>query len=96
MSTASLPSYIAPSLNRIPAYTAEPQAFEQRIALGDRLHPRPAGSFVKQSKSGDMVLRLSAQNENTLPVYGSGGCLEGTVELTKTDGVRSVEIKVSI
>lgn len=50
---------------------------------------------MKESKSGDARLRLSAQEDNaTLPVYGSGGCVEGTVEMTKTDGVMSVEVKV--
>lgn len=95
MSTLSLPSLAPPSINATPAYTAEPQDFEQRIALADRLRPRPAGNFVKNSKKGEVSLRLNAQEEDAiLPVYGSGGLVEGTVQLAKTEGVTSVEVKV--
>lgn len=95
MSTLSLPSLAPPSINATPAYTAEPQDFEQRIALADRLRPRPAGNFVKNSKKGEVSLRLNAQEEDAiLPVYGSGGLVEGTVQLAKTEGVTSVEVKI--
>ncbi|PPQ75815.1 hypothetical protein CVT24_002677 [Panaeolus cyanescens] len=96
MSTLSLSSYAPPSINATPAYTAEPQDFEQRIALADRLRPRPAGNFIiKNSKKGEVTLRLNAQEEDAvLPVYGSGGLVEGAVELAKTDGVTSVEVKI--
>lgn len=95
MSTASLPSYVAPSFDRTPSYSAEPHEYEQRIALADRLRPRPSGNFVKESKNGGVKLRLSAQEDNlALPVYGSGGRVEGTVELTKPSSVGSVEVKV--
>lgn len=77
-------------------YSAEPHQYEQRIALADRLRPRPSGNFVKKSKNGDARLRLNAQEDGVaLPTYGSQGCVEGTVELSKTDGVTSVEVKVS-
>jgi hypothetical protein len=33
-------------------------------------------------------------DDASLPVYGSGALVEGTVELTKTEGVNSVEVKV--
>ncbi|KAF8903178.1 hypothetical protein CPB84DRAFT_1814790 [Gymnopilus junonius] len=85
MSTVSLPSYVAPSLNRIPSYSAEPGDFEHRIALGDRFRIRPTGIFVKESKGGGVKLRLSSQEENI--------ALPGVVELSKPEGVTSVEIE---
>lgn len=96
MSTVSLPSYIAPSLNRIPSYTAEPGNFEHRIALGDRLRIRPSGNFIKESKGGGVRLRLSSQEENiALPLYGASDVVEGVVELSKPEGVTSVEVQES-
>lgn len=95
MSTTTLPVYNEPLFNRTPSYSVEPGQHEQRIALYDRLRPRPSGEFVKQSKSGDVSLRLVAQEDNvSLPVYGNGGCVEGTVNLNKTEGISSVEVKV--
>lgn len=99
MSTTSLPSYAPPSLasssyTRIPSYTAEPRAFEQRLAL-NRAHPRPSGEFTKQSRSGGVGLRFLAQErDTTLPVYGNAGVIEGVVEIAKPEGVHSVEVKV--
>ncbi|KAF8630957.1 hypothetical protein AX17_005313 [Amanita inopinata Kibby_2008] len=96
-SAVGLPSYVAaPSLTRAPTYSAEPQEHEQRIALNDdRLRSRPLGSFVKETKSGGVRLVLSAQVDNAaLPVYGLGGRVEGRLELSKTEGVTSVEVKV--
>lgn len=94
MSTTSLPSYVAPSFTRIPSYTAEPQAYEQRLAL-NRLQPRPTGDFVKSSKNGGVSLRLSAQESNaSLPIYGCGSAIEGTVALTKPEGISLVEVKI--
>ncbi|PPQ92855.1 hypothetical protein CVT25_004343 [Psilocybe cyanescens] len=95
MSTASLPSYIAPSLHNTPSYSAEPHQYEQRLAFADRARPRPSGDFVKESKGGGVRLRLTAQDDNaTLPIYGSSDAVEGTVELTKTEAVTSVEVKI--
>ncbi|KAJ7094520.1 hypothetical protein B0H15DRAFT_829880 [Mycena belliarum] len=100
MSTASLPSYVAPdplqpSFSRTPSYSAEPGLFEQRLALNARLLPRHTGDFVKTSKGGGVKLRLTAQeNKIDLPVYGSGGMVEGTVELTKTENISTVEVEV--
>lgn len=94
MSTVSLPSYVAPSLTT-PSYSAEPHESEQRIALAERSYPRPSGIFVKSSKKGDARLRLNAQEDNIeLPVYGSQGCVEGTIELSKTEHITSVEAKI--
>jgi len=95
MSTLSLPSYAAPALQRTPTYSAEPQDHEQRIALADRLRPRPSGNFVKQSKGGGVRLCLNAQDDKAeLPVYAQNGNVEGNVELSKTEGVTSVEVKI--
>ncbi|KAI0769031.1 hypothetical protein BD413DRAFT_87163 [Trametes elegans] len=94
MSTTSLPSYVAPSFTRIPSYSAEPHEYEQRLALTRPLR-RPVGNFVKQSKGGHVSLRLSAQDDNvSLPVYGVGAAVEGTVSLSKADGVTAVEVKI--
>lgn len=98
MSTTSLPSYNARhSQPRIPSYSAEPQAFEQRLAWSSRnTAHRPTAEFVKQSKGGIVSLHLKDQEHNvTLPVYGCGAVISGTVDLAKTDGVTAVEIKVS-
>lgn len=95
MSTTSLPSYVAPpTFARSPTYSAEPHAFEQRLAL-NRPAQRPAGSFVKQSKN--VSLRLYAQDDNaSLPVYGCGATVEGAVTLSKMEGVTAVDVKVRL
>ncbi|KAJ3783550.1 hypothetical protein GGU10DRAFT_50560 [Lentinula aff. detonsa] len=94
MSTSSLPSYyLAPNLSRTPAYTEEPQEYEQRIALSDRLRPGHPGIFVKQSKHGEARLTLNAQ-DGQIPNYGSGGIINGTIDVAKTENVTSIEIKV--
>jgi hypothetical protein len=97
MATAHLPSYAEPfdSFSRTPSYSAEPGLYEQRLALNARSLPQPTGSFLKSSKHGDVKLRLAAQEDKLdLPVYGAGSVVEGVVELTKTDSISSVEIKV--
>jgi hypothetical protein len=99
MSTTSLPSYIAPPASAFPptpTYTAEPQASEQRIAHNPALRLRPSSEFTKQSKAGGIALRLLSQEENiSLPVYGIGDVVDGIVDITKTDGVHAVDVKVS-
>lgn len=98
MSTANLPNYeseLANPLNRAPSYSVEPNDFERRIALADRLRTRPTGTFVKESKGGGVRLRLKAQEDNIqLPVYGVADHVSGTVELSKTESVTCVEVKV--
>jgi hypothetical protein len=45
-----------------------------------------------------VILRLNAQLEEDnleVPVYGLGGQVTGTVELSKTKAVQSVEVKAS-
>ncbi|KAH7876132.1 uncharacterized protein C8R40DRAFT_1169780 [Lentinula edodes] len=94
MSTASLPSYyLAPNLSHTPAYTEEPQEHEQRIALSDRLRSRNSGTFVKQSRNGEARLTLNAQN-GPIPTYGSGGIIDGTIDIAKTENITSIDIKV--
>ena len=95
MSTTSLPSYVAPpAFARTPTYSAEPHAFEQRLAL-NRPAQRPAGSFVKQSKT--VSLCLYAQEDNvSLPVYGCAAAVEGAVTLLKVEGVTAVDVKVRV
>ena len=94
MSTTSLPSYAAPDLASIPSYTAEPQAYEQRLAL-NILRARPSGEYTKTSKGGGISLRLYDQDERAaLPTYGHGTPIEGSVEIAKPEGVHAVEVKV--
>lgn len=101
MSTATnviLPGYPTPSSHiHSPTYTAAPQAHEYRIAYNARLNPnRSPLEFVKQAKNGGVSLRLSGQDDQvTLPVYGYGASVEGTLDVHKRDGITSVEIQVS-
>ena len=98
MSAPGLPAYRPTTLARSPAspvYTPEPQAYEQRLAL-NRIRERPSTEFVKQSKTGGISLRLSEQADNaSLPVYGCGDSVEGTVELAKPESATSVDVRVS-
>lgn len=94
MSTTSLPSYVAPDLTRTPSYTAEPQAYEQRLAL-NVLRARPAGEFTKHSRGGGVSLRLFDQDDNAeLPVYGHAASIDGVVQIARPEGVQAVEVKV--
>jgi len=97
MSASSLPAYRPPSFARSPAspvYTPEPQAYEQRLAL-NRIRERPSTEFVKQSKTGGVSLRLSEQEDNaSLPVYGCGDSVEGTIDLAKPESASGVEVRV--
>ncbi|KAJ7755795.1 hypothetical protein B0H16DRAFT_1371685 [Mycena metata] len=57
--------------------------------------PAATGVFTTVSKHGDATLRLTAQHDNIdLPVYDIAGVVAGTVELTKTDHIVTVEVKV--
>ncbi|KAA1469675.1 hypothetical protein DENSPDRAFT_835329 [Dentipellis sp. KUC8613] len=94
MSSVSLPSYAPPDLGRIPSYTAEPQSHERRIAHA-LAYRRPSADFVKQSKLGGVSLHLSAPaGGSSLPVYGTRGPVEGTLELTKIEGLAYVAVKI--
>ena len=100
MSFSGLPSYaetsVIPSIeNGTPAYTAEPQPHEQRIGQNGLL-TRLSGEFVKQTKNGAVTLRLLSQKRDArLPTYGlAGQVLEGTVIVSKPEGITSVDVKV--
>ena len=91
---AGPPSYANLAPIPIPSYTAEPQLDEYRLAVHHR-RIRPSGDFVKHSKNGGFSLRLIGQEEDaSQPVYGNGGSVEGTVNVSKPEGVLSVEVKV--
>ncbi|KAH7927817.1 hypothetical protein BV22DRAFT_1060350 [Leucogyrophana mollusca] len=97
MSTASLPGYPAPSPQlHTPSYTASPQPHEYRLAMNGRLRPnRSPGEFIKQGKNGGVSLRLVGQDDHaSLPVYGYGAAVKGTVEISKPEGITSVEVKI--
>ena len=89
---ANPPAY---SFARTPSYSSEPHEYEQRLAMVGRIRPRPMGNVVKSSKSGDVRLTLSAQESDTTAVYGRQSIVEGAVELSKPENIKSVEIKVS-
>jgi len=82
----------------LPTYHREPNDSEQRLA--HHLHgagPRPVGNFVKSSRNGGVALRLHGQDVNaSLPEYGRGASVEGTVELNgkNLDSIQSVEVKI--
>lgn len=95
MSTTSLPSYLGPTHNSTPSYSAEPGQNERRLALTERHVAQPTGTFVKQTKNGDVTLSLTGQHDNIeLPVYGSGADIEGKVEIAKLEGITKVEVQV--
>ncbi|KAF8133724.1 hypothetical protein EV363DRAFT_1566582 [Boletus edulis] len=97
MPDARLPEYAPPPSQLLsPTYTATPRAHEYRLALNPRLRPnRPLRSFVKQTKSGNVSLRLIDQDDQVaLPVYCLGASVQGTAEINKTEGVTSVEVQV--
>jgi len=60
--------------------------------------PRPpGGEFVKESKGGNLRLRLYRQSDNaTVPVFGIRGHVEGTLELSKPKGLVFVAVRVRI
>ena len=99
MYTASLPEYAAPPSQLFsPSYTAIPRTHEYRLAHNPHLRPdRPPRSFVKQTKSGNVSLRLVGQDDRvSLPTYGLAASVQGTVEIGKTEGITSVEVQVSL
>ncbi|KAG2147491.1 uncharacterized protein EDB93DRAFT_1147631 [Suillus bovinus] len=71
-------------------------AHEYRLAYNARLNPnRSPREFVKQSRNGGVSLRLVGQDDQvTLPVYGYGASVEGTLDIHKRDGITSVEVQI--
>ncbi|KAG1818493.1 uncharacterized protein BJ212DRAFT_1345892 [Suillus subaureus] len=61
-----------------------------------RLNPnRSPREFVKQTRNGGVSLRLAGQDDQlTLPVYGYGASVEGTLDVHKRDGITSVEVQI--
>ncbi|KAI0000294.1 hypothetical protein BJV77DRAFT_939272 [Russula vinacea] len=102
MSTASLPRYTADTLPT-PMYSAEPPPFESQhpraetpsfVASAATARP-PGGQFVKESKGGNLRLRLYRQTDNaTVPVFGIRGPVEGTLQLSKPKGLVFVAVRV--
>ncbi|KAJ7282419.1 kinase-like domain-containing protein, partial [Mycena rebaudengoi] len=83
------------SLVSTPSYSAEPRLHEQRLAIYARSLPQATGTFIVTSSNNNAKLRLTAQEDKIeLPVYGIGGIVAGTVELTKTENISSVEVTV--
>ncbi|KAJ7820680.1 hypothetical protein B0H13DRAFT_1738381 [Mycena leptocephala] len=88
-------STTVPSLVSTPSYSAEPRFHEQCIAIYARSLPQATGTFIATSSNDNTKLRLTAQEDKIeLPVYGTGGVVAGTVELTKTGNIDSVEVTV--
>jgi hypothetical protein len=90
----------------LPAYTPEPRrGYEQRLLIHETPNvplsvsspPRQwRDQFVKQSKSGGVTLKVFNQRSNApLPVChgGTNNPVRGCVDLAKTEGVISVELK---
>ncbi|KDQ25451.1 hypothetical protein PLEOSDRAFT_1113446 [Pleurotus ostreatus PC15] len=99
MSTTSLPGYGTGASSLVngatPMYSAEPASYEERIAIAGALSPRPAGKFVKPSKSGNVSLQLDEQDKDAaLPLYGTASLVKGEVHLVKPEVVTNVEVKV--
>lgn len=89
---ANPPAY---SIARTPSYSSEPHEHEQRLAMVGRVRSRPIGNVVKSSKSGGVRLTLRAQESDATAVYGRQSNIEGAIELSKPENIKSVEIKVS-
>lgn len=95
MRATGLPEYAPPSLVS-PTYTTLPRTHEHRLAFNHRHRSRPSRSFVKQTKNGNVSLRLPDQDDRAaLPVYGLAASVQGTVDIGKTEGITSVEAQAS-
>jgi hypothetical protein len=59
---------------------------------------RPPGSeFIKESKAGNLRLRLYRQSNNaTVPVFGIRGPVEGTLEVSKPKGLIFIAVRVGV
>jgi hypothetical protein len=85
-----------------PSYTFRPTdvpptapAAAPTLAVPPRAQPVRQDSFVKQSKKRELSLQLLEQHEDgSLPVYGLGTSIQGSVEVEKADGVQAVRLRV--
>ena len=105
MSTLSLPRYSVDSY-QAPLHSADPLLCEagfyrvrspaSTVMAATPARP-PGGEFVKESKGGNLRLRLYRQSDNaTVPVFGIRGPVEGTLELSKPKGLVFVAVRVRI
>lgn len=107
MSTLSLPRYSVDSFQP-PLYSSDPSLCDSSTGF-DRARsplstiiaatPRPSGGeFVKESRGGNLRLRLYRQSNNdvTVPVFGIRGPVEGTLELSKPKGLVFVAVRVRL
>ncbi|KAJ7256620.1 kinase-like domain-containing protein [Mycena rebaudengoi] len=80
------------SLNSV---SAEPR-LDQCLTIYARSLPRATGTFTVTSSDGNAQLRLNSQEDKIeLPVYTTGGVVEGTVELPRPGNISSVELTVA-
>jgi hypothetical protein len=87
------PSYTFRPTDVLP--TAPPPALSPTLAAPPRARPVRQDSFVKQSKKRELSLQLLEQHEDgSLPVYGLGTSIQGSVEVEKADGVQAVRLRV--
>ncbi|EAU85980.2 hypothetical protein CC1G_03003 [Coprinopsis cinerea okayama7 len=96
MSTTSLLSQRPTDSVHRSGYSYEPHDYRVVLTGGLPSTGMPAtGTFVKQSRNGNASLRLFAQaGDADLPVYDAAGPVEGLVELSRTENVSRVEVKV--
>lgn len=84
------------SLDRTPSYSVEPGLDEQWLVIHARSLPQATGTFIVTSSNGNAKMRITAQeDEIDLPVYGTGDVVAGTIEVTKTENISSVDVTVA-
>ncbi|KAF8518926.1 hypothetical protein BU17DRAFT_90403 [Hysterangium stoloniferum] len=86
-----LPAYSP--VGETPQYTAEPRADEERVQINRRVVREQSGVYVEKNKH--LTLALTNQAPNcTEPTYGKGATVQGAINLTKQEGISSVEVKL--
>ncbi|KAF7339029.1 Kinase-like protein [Mycena venus] len=83
-------------IHSLPSFLSSSSADDEQCrAIYVRSLPQATGTFIVTSSNDNVKLHLTAQEDKIeLPVYGTGGVLAGIVELTKTENISSVEVKV--
>ncbi|HEV7737897.1 MAG TPA: hypothetical protein VGO47_11070, partial [Chlamydiales bacterium] len=90
--TELLPDY-SPA-DDTPDYTPEPRPDEERLEINRRVSQEESGVYITQNRL--LTLALSKQSPGCKqPTYGRGACVQGMITLKKTEGIMSVEAKVS-
>lgn len=65
---------------------------EHRISINEN---ESVAEFVKQTKDGGISLHLlSPEGNDSLPTYGNAGVVEGTVIVSKSEEIVSIDVKV--